>query len=73
MYFTANMGDVEPRLETWVRQRGKALYTADGQLGYELDDLADFFAFWYGPAGQGPDPAGRRAGAATPPARSRRR
>ncbi len=47
MYFSANMGPLEPRLETWVRQRGKALYTADGQLGYELEDLADFFAFWF--------------------------
>ena len=33
------MGYWEPRLETWVRQRGKALYTEDGQLGYELEDL----------------------------------
>ena len=30
-----------------MRQRGKALYTADGQLGYDLEDLADFFAFWF--------------------------
>jgi multiple sugar transport system substrate-binding protein len=47
MYFTANMGFQEPRLEVWVRQRGKALYTADGKLGYDLEDLTDFFAFWY--------------------------
>jgi multiple sugar transport system substrate-binding protein len=46
MYFTQNMGYNEPSLETWVRQRGKALYTEDGQLGYELQDLADFFAYW---------------------------
>ena len=46
MYFSANMGPLEPRLETWVRQRGKALYTADGQLAYDVEDLADFFAFW---------------------------
>ncbi len=37
----------EPRLETWVRQRGKALYTADGKLGYDLEDLEDYFAFWF--------------------------
>ncbi len=48
MFFTQNMGYVEPRLETWMRQRGKALYTADGQLGYEVGDLADFFAYWKG-------------------------
>ncbi len=47
MYFSANMGSLEPRLETWVRQRGKALYTADGKLGYDLEDLSDFFAFWF--------------------------
>jgi multiple sugar transport system substrate-binding protein len=47
MFFTANMGPLEPRLETWVRQRGKALYTAEGQLGYDLEDLSDFFAFWF--------------------------
>jgi multiple sugar transport system substrate-binding protein len=46
MYFVQNMGSVEPRLETWVRQRGKALYTEDGTLGYELADLTDFFAYW---------------------------
>src|SRR4029078_11740572 len=46
MYFVQNMGYVEPMLETWVRQRGKALYTEDGQLGYELADLEAFFARW---------------------------
>lgn len=48
MFFTSNMGYVEPRLETWMRQRGKALYTEDGQLAYEVGDLADFFAYWKG-------------------------
>lgn len=47
MYFSENMAYREPRLETWVRQRGKALYTADGQLGYDVEDLADYFAFWF--------------------------
>lgn len=47
MYFSSNMGNLEPRLESWVRQRGKALYTADGKLGYDESDLADFFAFWF--------------------------
>ncbi len=46
MYFSQNMGSVEPMLETWVRQRGKALYTEDGTIGYEAADLADFFTFW---------------------------
>jgi multiple sugar transport system substrate-binding protein len=46
MFFVQNMGYWEPRLEAWVRQRGKALYDEDGQLGYELADLTDFFAYW---------------------------
>ena len=40
------MGSVEPMLETWVRQRGKALYTEDGTIGYDVEDFAAFFAFW---------------------------
>jgi multiple sugar transport system substrate-binding protein len=47
LYFSENMAYREPRLETWVRQRGKALYTADGKLGYDLEDLEDYFAFWF--------------------------
>ena len=47
LYFSENMAYREPRLETWVRQRGKALYTADGKLGYDLEDLDDYFAFWF--------------------------
>jgi multiple sugar transport system substrate-binding protein len=47
MYFTQNMGFEEPRLEAWVRQRGKELYTPDGKLAYDVEDLADFFAFWF--------------------------
>lgn len=46
MYLIQNQGYWEPRLEHWVRQRGKALYTEDGQLGYEVQDLADFFGYW---------------------------
>ena len=47
MYFTQNMGFEEPRFEAWVRQRGKELYTPDGQLAYDLEDLTDYFAFWF--------------------------
>jgi multiple sugar transport system substrate-binding protein len=46
MFFTQNMGYVEPRFEGFVRQRGKSLYTAEGTLGFELQDLQDYFAFW---------------------------
>lgn len=56
MAFVDNMGYREPVLETWVRQRGKALYTEDGQLGYGLDDLTAFFAFWKGLQDEGLTP-----------------
>lgn len=56
MYLCQNMGYWEPRLENWVRQRGKALYTEDGQLGYELQDLTDFFAYWKGMQDKGLTP-----------------
>ncbi|MGL4309829.1 MAG: ABC transporter substrate-binding protein [Paracoccaceae bacterium] len=46
MYFTQNMGYLEPRLEGFVRQRGKALYTAEGKVGYDQQDLTDFFTYW---------------------------
>ena len=56
MFFVDNMGYREPMLETWTRQRGKALYTEDGQLGYDLDDLTAFFAFWKGLQDEGLSP-----------------
>jgi multiple sugar transport system substrate-binding protein len=34
--------------EVWVRQRGKNLYTADGKLGFEVTDLAEWFDYWIG-------------------------
>jgi len=36
----------EPMLENWLRQRGKALYTADGKLGFEADDMVEWFTMW---------------------------
>lgn len=46
MVFMANLGREENQLETWVRQRGKALYTEDGQLAFDLQDLEEFWAYW---------------------------
>jgi multiple sugar transport system substrate-binding protein len=37
---------VEPLLENWLRQQGKALYTADGKLGYDADDITKWFKLW---------------------------
>ena len=47
LYYIANRAMEEPWFETWVRQRGKALYTEDGKLGFALEDLTDFWTFWY--------------------------
>ena len=46
MFFVSNMGRQENMLETWTRQRGKGLYTADGELAFDQQDLQDFWAFW---------------------------
>lgn len=45
-YGTADSSGLEPAFECWLRQRGKALYTADGKLAFEARDAADWFDFW---------------------------
>ena len=37
---------VEPALENWLRQRGKALYTADGKLAFDAGDMVEWFNLW---------------------------
>jgi multiple sugar transport system substrate-binding protein len=46
LYFTASRGDVEAAVEMFMRSRGKALYGADGKLGYEVGDIADYWNIW---------------------------
>ena len=46
LHFTANRGDVEAAVEMFMRSRGKALYTDDGQLAYEVSDIADYWNIW---------------------------
>jgi multiple sugar transport system substrate-binding protein len=36
----------EPALDNWLRQRGKALYTADGKLGFEEADAVEWYQLW---------------------------
>jgi multiple sugar transport system substrate-binding protein len=36
----------EPMLENWLRQKGKALYTADGKLAFGAEDLTEWFNMW---------------------------
>jgi multiple sugar transport system substrate-binding protein len=33
-------------LECWLRQRGRALFTADGALGFAAADLAEWLGYW---------------------------
>lgn len=36
----------EPMLENWIRQRGKPLYTPEGKLGPDTDDMVEWFRMW---------------------------
>lgn len=42
----ADASGLEPFLENWLRQRGKALYTPDGKLAFEADDIVQWFKLW---------------------------
>jgi len=37
---------VEPFFENFVRQRGKALYTAEGKLAFDAEDTREWFELW---------------------------
>jgi multiple sugar transport system substrate-binding protein len=45
-YGSSDAGGLEPVFEAWLRQRGKALYDAEGKLGFEAADAAEWFAMW---------------------------
>lgn len=36
----------EPMYENWLRQRGKALYTADGKVAFDEADATEWFHMW---------------------------
>lgn len=38
----------EPSLDNWIRQRGKPLYTPEGKLGPDANDMTEWFAMWNG-------------------------
>jgi len=38
----------EPSLDNWIRQRGKPLYTPEGKLGPDANDMTEWFAMWSG-------------------------
>lgn len=45
-YGTQDGSVSEGNLECWLRQRGKALYTADGGIGFDQNDMTDWFKLW---------------------------
>ena len=42
-----NFGWNEQVLEVWVRQRGRALYTEDGQMAFNREDVAEWLEYWF--------------------------
>jgi multiple sugar transport system substrate-binding protein len=38
----------EPALDNWIRQRGKPLYTPEGKLGPNAEDMVEWFRMWQG-------------------------
>lgn len=53
VFGTENSMIKKESLECWLHQRGKALYTADGKLGYDPVDLEEWFTYWVDLAGSG--------------------
>ncbi|MGO1075055.1 ABC transporter substrate-binding protein [Inquilinus sp. CA228] len=40
-------GGIEAALECWLRQQGKALYTADGKPAFDVQDVTGWLGFWH--------------------------
>lgn len=53
----ADKGIWEPMLEFFLRQRGKALYTEDGEIAFTQEDVVDYFGLWAGLRQEGLVPA----------------
>jgi multiple sugar transport system substrate-binding protein len=53
----ADKGIWEPMLEFFLRQRGKALYTAEGEIAFTQEDVVDYFGLWDGMRQEGLVPA----------------
>jgi multiple sugar transport system substrate-binding protein len=41
-------GDDSGAMQPWLRQRGKDLYTEAGELGFDSNDLGDWWNYWAG-------------------------
>lgn len=48
MKVIADGSGVEPMLDNWLRQKGLALYTADGKLGFGAEEMTEWFTLWNG-------------------------
>jgi multiple sugar transport system substrate-binding protein len=46
-YGTADYSGNYDCFEIWIRGRGKELYTREGNLSFELNDVADWYNYWY--------------------------
>ncbi|WP_260295421.1 ABC transporter substrate-binding protein [Sedimenticola hydrogenitrophicus] len=45
-YATPDASGIEVVFETWLRQRGKGLYTPEGALNFDIDDAVEWFTYW---------------------------
>ncbi|MDQ0456433.1 ABC transporter substrate-binding protein [Rhizobium paknamense] len=45
-YGTQDGSGLEPTLECWLRQRGKALYSPSGDVAFTAADMTDWFKMW---------------------------
>ncbi len=48
IYGTSDASGNYDVFEIWIRQRGKELYTVDGNLDFEMADVADWYNYWAG-------------------------
>jgi len=46
MKMMTDSSGTEPMLDNWLRQKGLALYTADGKLGFGADEMVEWFTMW---------------------------
>ena len=46
MKMMTDSSGTEPMLDNWLRQKGLALYTADGKLGFGAEEMTEWFSMW---------------------------
>jgi multiple sugar transport system substrate-binding protein len=58
MFGATDGSGAQPVLETWLRQRGKQLYTREGKLDYDAGDITEWFQMWANMRAAGSIPPG---------------